>query len=305
MVEWPPSRAGNWGPQGVGKSVEVGIGPFQEEVPSEGNPEGYTATRKIGLPGLLMILLSWGDFSYPCGLITGLPTAGFAPNYGVFPFHAAPFLSCRLMKFLMERSPTMQISCIVCGRVRMMPLCWSSQGFCSQPVKKPELLHAVLKGQRFRLIPRCAVTQANSKQRIIDDAARGGQRSLSSDQSKLVLCTPLRPAQHIAAVASVMSEELWAHSCRSDTWLGAGEDWPQAYRRSPINFDESLACVVIFWHDEWQEPAFQVYSSLPALRLALNRYSRFAEALGRRLQRSFGMLKELLGKPSCETAAVG
>jgi len=222
MVEWPPSRAGNWGPQGVGKLVEVGIGPFQE-VPNEGNPEGYTATRKIGLPGLLMILLSWGDFSYPCGLITGLPTAGFAPNYGVFPFHAAPFLSCRLMKFLMERSPTMQISCIVCGRVRMMPLCWSSQGFCSQPVKKPELLLAVLKGQRFRLIPRCAVTQANSKQRIIDDAARGGQRSLSSDQSKLVLCTPLRPAQHIAAVASVMSEELWAHSCRSDTWLGAGE----------------------------------------------------------------------------------
>ena len=232
----------------------------------------------------------------------------FCAELRSFPISRCSFHG-RLMKFLMERSPTMQISCIVCGRVRMMPLCWSSQGFCSQPVKKPELLLAVLKGRRFRLIPRCAVTQANSKQRIIDDAARGGQSDLSSDQSKLVLCTPLRPAQHIAAVASVMSEDLWAHSCRSDPWLGAGEDWPQAYRHSPINFDESLACVVIFWHDEWQEPAFQVYSSLlfglPLAVTPFNRYSRFAEALGRRLQRSFGMLKELLGKPFCETAAVG
>ena len=59
--------------------------------------------------------------------------------------------------------------------------------------------------------------------------------------NKLVLCSPLRPAQHMAAVASVASDSLWCHEWRAhDRWLGAGEDWLQAYRHSPISFDESL-----------------------------------------------------------------
>ena len=68
----------------------------------------------------------------------------------------------------------------------------------------------------------------------------------------------------------------------SDQWLGSGEDWPQAYRHSSISFEEALACVVVFWHDEWQELAFQIYSSLlfglPLAVTSFNRYSRFAEA---------------------------
>ena len=159
---------------------------------------------------------------------------------------------------------------------------WSTDhGFCSHPMRKAKFL-AELKGRRFRLIPRCVITQANGKQRIIDDAAQEGQSELSADQNKLVLCTPLRPAQHIAAVAAAMPEELWSYCRHSDRWLGAGEDWPQAYRHSPISFDEALACVVVFWHDEWQEPAFQIYSSLlfgpPLAVTSFNRYSRFAEA---------------------------
>ena len=133
-----------------------------------------------------------------------------------------------------------------------------SQGFCSQPMGKTQLL-STLKGRRFRLIPRCVITQANGKQRIIDDAARGGQSELCSDQNKLVLCTPLRPAQHIAAVGAGMPDDLWNHCCHADQWLGAGEDWLNSglYRHSPIRFDEALACVVVFWHDEWQEPLFR------------------------------------------------
>lgn len=121
------------------------------------------------------------------------------------------------------------------------------------------------------------ITQANGKQRIIDDAARGGQGELSAEQNELVLCTPLRPARHIAAVAATMPEELWGHCQRSDQWLGSGEDWPQVYRHSPISFEEAL----VFWHDEWQELAFQIYSSLlfglPLAVTSFNRYSRLAE----------------------------
>ena len=65
----------------------------------------------------------------------------------------------------------------------------------------------------------------------------GGQSDLSSDRNKLVSCSPLRPVQHIAAITSVASDALWT---ADDRWLGAGEDWPQAYRHSPISFDESL-----------------------------------------------------------------
>ena len=50
-----------------------------------------------------------------------------------------------------------------------------------------------------------------------------------------------------------------------------------------------LGCVVVFWHKEWQQPTFQIYSSLlfglPLAVTSFNRYSRFAEALGRRLLR--------------------
>ena len=151
---------------------------------------------------------------------------------------------------------------------------------------KTELL-SMLRGKKFWLFPRCVITQANAKQRIIDYAARGGQSALSADRNKLVLCSPLRPAQHIAAVSSWASDDLWSSWQRCDQWRGAGEDWPQAYRHSPISFEESLGCVVVFWHDEWQQPAFQVYSSLlfglPLAVTSFNRYSRFAEALGRRL----------------------
>ena len=45
--------------------------------------------------------------------------------------------------------------------------------------------------------------------------------------------------------------------------------------------DESLACVVAFWHEEWAEPAYQLYTGLLfGLPLAV---TRFVEAAGRRL----------------------
>ena len=75
-----------------------------------------------------------------------------------------------------------------------------------------------------------------------------------------------------------------------DAWQGAGEDWPDAYRQSPISPSETLGCVVCFWHHEWEKPAFQLHSSLlfglPLAVTSFNRYSKLIEALGRRLLRS-------------------
>ena len=74
----------------------------------------------------------------------------------------------------------------------------------------------------------------------------------------------------------------------SDNFESGGEDWPDAYRHSPISREESLGCVVTWWHHEWQQPAFQLYKSLlfglPLAVTSFNRYSRkIVEALGRLL----------------------
>eukprot|EP00435_Cladocopium_sp_Y103_P044022 s1093_g12.t1 len=53
-----------------------------------------------------------------------------------------------------------------------------------------------------------------------------------------------------------------------------------------MNRDESLCCVVTFFHHEWQEPAFMLYTGLlfglPLAVTSFNRYSRLVEALSRR-----------------------
>ena len=169
------------------------------------------------------------------------------------------------------------------------------------------------------------ITQSSGKQRIIDNADAGGQTLRSSDANKLVLCSPLRPAQHISQVLRHMSSHELGQACATDTWESGGEDWPDAYRHSPIRVTETRGCVVAFWHHEWSAPAFQVYAGLlfglPLAVTSFNRYSRLVEALGRHLcyalvslyfddasiqdwsssrgpaQWAFGTLNQLLGTP--------
>ena len=119
---------------------------------------------------------------------------------------------------------------------------------------------------------------------MIDDAVRGGQSERSQDANKLVLCTPFRPAQHIALVAHFTPEAERTALLAQDAWQGAGEDWPGAYRQSPISPEEALGCVVCFWHHKWNARAFQIYSSLlfglPLAVTSFNRYSKLVEAMG-------------------------
>ena len=131
----------------------------------------------------------------------------------------------------------------------------AERGFCTYPMRRQELLQAV-KGAPFRLIPRCVITQSSGKQRIIDNADQGGQSELSADANKLVLCTPLRPAQHIRAVVAQMTPDSLRAAAAADSWESGGEDWPDAYRHSPMSPQEC------FWHHLWAEPAYQLYAGL-------------------------------------------
>ena len=197
-------------------------------------------------------------------------------------------------------------------------------GFCTPPLTLPQL-RSHLQGQPYRLIPRCVITQSSGKQRVIDNADVGGQTMRSADANKLVLCSPLTPAQHICQVLRSMSAHDLACARATDAWESGGEDWPDAYRHSPMVTSETRGCVVTFWHHEWAAPAFQVYAGLlfglPLAVTSFNRESRLVEALGRRLcyvlvslyfddasiqdwsssrgsaQWAFGILNQLLGTP--------
>ena len=87
-------------------------------------------------------------------------------------------------------------------------------------------------------------------------------------------------------LACLSSAEL-LQAQASDAIEGGGEDWPEAYRHCPMDEDASHCCVVAWWHKDWGEPAFQLYTGLlfglPLAVTSFNRYSRVAEALGRRL----------------------
>ncbi|CAE7481450.1 unnamed protein product [Symbiodinium sp. CCMP2592] len=229
-----------------------------------------TAQRDLGLLSLFVVLLSWPDTTLPSHLLFGMPAVGTSFPCGVFPqqsFEVIPLQ--RLFENVDAHNKAIQ------GSIRPGPhddflLEQSTKdfeaGFCSAPFSWSELLRHT-KGKPIRLIPRCVISQASGKQRVIDNADHGGQSELSSDSNKLVLCSALRPAQHVSL--AMPSPAAARRLLEEDQWEGGGEDWPDAYR-----------------HD-WAQPAYQVYSGLlfglPLAVTSFNRLSRFSDAVGRRL----------------------
>lgn len=287
-----------------------------------------TTQRDLGLVALLILLSSWSDTGYPFGLIKGLPAVGFAPHYGIFPLQEATPLRIDAVLEGWESHNARILASLKPGKDDSFLLSQSMQdaekGFCSVPLTRSQLLQSI-RAVPHRLIPRCVITQSSGKQRIIDNADDGGQSERSSDSNKLVLCSPFRPAQQIAWVISRMTAVQLAEAVQQDEWLSGGEDWPDAYRHSPMGEVDALGCVVTWWHEQWQQPAFQLYTGLlfglPLAVTSFNRYSRLVEALGRRLclvlvsmyfddanivdwkssggsgQAAFNTLNELLGTP--------
>ena len=150
-------------------------------------PEGIrrvTAARDLGFTSLLVILCSWPDASYPFGLIRGLPAVGYAPCYGIF-----PELFTGRISFEEVMGDWQQHNFEIEARIRPGPddefalsqsCVDADKGFCTYPLTRSELQRS-LGGSAFRLIPRCVITQSSGKQRVIDDAFRGGQSETSRD----------------------------------------------------------------------------------------------------------------------------
>ncbi|CAE7685749.1 unnamed protein product, partial [Symbiodinium microadriaticum] len=288
---WVRSQGLDWsGPQGPA------VGPasariLQRAAGQQAPPlRRVTAARDIGLVAILVVLLMWPDYALPFALLAGMPAVGFAPCYGIFPQLEVDKIEYEEVlgdwrahnaKVLQSIGPSRDDDFLLSQSTKDF-----ESGFCTPPLSKESLLRH-LKGRPYRLIPRCVITQSSGKQRIIDNADAGGQSESSRDSNKLVLCSALRPDQHAQAILSRVDPADWVQIRESDSLESGGEDWPDAYRHCPMAEREALACLVVWWHKEWQAPAFQIYSGLlfglPLAVTSFNRYSRFSEAVSRRI----------------------
>ena len=212
-----------------------------------------------------MILTSWADTSLSYGLIRGLPAVGYAPAYGIFPQQPAEVISMADVLEVWQEHNQHILNQLKASKDDAFLLQQSMEdsrnGFCTPPLRRAEFLK-LIGNKAHRLIPRCVSTQSSGKQRVIDNGDTGGQSALSSDANKLTLCSPVRPAQHISLVMHRWSEEDVAEFCLHDAWETGQEDLPSAYRYCPMSQQESLGCVVVWFHHEWQTPAYQVYGLL-------------------------------------------
>ena len=166
-----------------------------------------TAKRDVGFVGLLVLLMSWGDTALPRDFLLGMPAVGTAPWHGVFPLQASREITRAEILADAQRDNARILQSLRPGNAFLLSQSQkdADAGFCTPPLQQAELLRR-LKGRPYRLIPRCVITQSSGKQRVIDNADTGGQSAPGSDANELVLCTPLRPAQHAAAVVAAMSE---------------------------------------------------------------------------------------------------
>ena len=112
-----------------------------------------------------------------------------------------------------------------------------------------------------------------------------GQSDSSSDANQLRFCSALQPAVHIKALAAACHAAKTNRLRDVGIALG-GEDWPDAYRYTPMEPADALGCVVVSWHPDGG-PAFHIYHGLlfglPLAVTSFNRFSKLAEAMVRRL----------------------
>ena len=164
-------------------------------------------------------------------------------------------------------------------------------GFCTPPLTWSQLSRET-QGKPVRLIPRCVIQQSSGKQRIIDSGQGGPPARQPGRRGR-------RLAERLPVVSNVGGRI------------------------------SGLRRLLVCWHHrEWGVPAYQLYTGLlfglPLAVTSFNRYSRFSEALGRRLlfllvslyfddahvtdwssskgsgQQAFRDLNEIMGSPFAE-----
>ena len=252
---------------------------------------GVTRDRDIGLIPLLAVLMFWPDVFFAIHLIHGFPAVGHCEWSGVYPRReVSPSERFDVFKDAEESNERLKAK-MRPGKDDDIILTKSMQdvekGFASNPVRLADM-ESTLEASKYRFIRRFVITQSTGKSRIIDDAADGGQSDVSTDENALCFCSATQPAHHMEAIQGYMKQAgmAWPQGPEGRMQT-AGEDWPDAYRYTPMNPTEAEACIVIWWHPQWNCAVAQRYNGLlfglPNAVTSFNRWSRLAEAMARRL----------------------
>ena len=108
---------------------------------------------------------------------------GYAPHYGVFPHQPVEAIAHSDVR-------AVTVASVRPGSTDAFVLEQSTkdhkEGGANPPPMNLRQLKRCAKEDPDRHRPRCVITQASGKQRLIDDAARGGQSASSRDANKLV-----------------------------------------------------------------------------------------------------------------------
>ena len=253
-----------------------------------------TAKRDIGFTAVLVVLLSWVDTSLPFGLVRGLPAVGFAPCYGVFPQQPARRIPVDEVFDGWQSHNAQILSRIGPGKnddfVLEQSQSDASKGFCTPPLTRRQILR-ILGGHTYRLIPRCVITQASGKQRVIDDAAGGGSLAAIPTPTSWY-CVPRfgQPKQRPYWPTCHRMSGILVNPTPST----GNENLPDVYWHCPMSMDEARAYLVVSYYKDWDAPAFQLYAGLLfGLSLAItsfNHYNRFSDAAFRRLALIFASI---------------
>ncbi len=117
------------------------------------------------------------------------------------------------------------------------------------------------KGRPIRVIRRFLLDQPNGKQRVIDDAAASGQSELSADCNRLQFCSALQQAMHLMTLWREWREAR-GDCAVDDEVVTGGEDWPDAFRHTPMHPSHAEGCIVAYWHAQREEPVFHIYRGM-------------------------------------------
>ena len=263
-----------------------------------------TETRSLGLLGLLFILMAWPDATYPRELWEGVKGVGFNPWCRVYPFQEASLVNnAYVLEGGLEDAHRLARATQASHRIFTVTKDGMDQqipydefilsesmkdherGWCTPPMSW-NAMRKFTHNKPIRTIRRKVVQQPSGKLRLIDDAFEGGQSESSEDSNKLRLCSAWRPAQHAAILYKRASRQGVLPSMLQQGLLTGGEDWPDAYRHTPMWPEDTYACIVSWWHPTQEQVVYQVYYSLlfglPLAVTNFNRYPRWIEALVRR-----------------------
>ena len=245
-----------------------------------------TKGRRVGLIGLLAMLVDWPDPTFMRDMVFGFPAVGFSPNVPAFAAQEAEWMSLEevwngaeedAVRIVRRLGPSEFDEAIVEAGEKDEKL-----GFCGEAMSWSELLSC---NHRFRLIRRFCIQQPGGKLRVIDDAADGGQSALSMDANKLDLCTAVQPGLHVRLLWHAF-KAIHPDWFLNDCFVTGGEDLPNAYRHVPMRPEESWACIVAYY-DPVRGPCFRRYFGmlfgLPLAVTSFNRFPRLLQACCRRL----------------------